>query len=88
MLSIDLVHVPGCDRCASERQQLLDIAHAVAGDELRWRDLSVLEHMEYAVAAGVISLPSLLVNGRLAFSSLPTASQWRYALQRVVAERT
>ena len=77
---VEILHIPGCARCAESRESLREAAQAVAGDELIWRYLNVLEHMDYAVSLGVLSLPALAINGCLAFSSLPTPEQLRRAL--------
>ena len=45
-----------------------------------WRDVNVLEELDYAVTLGVLSMPAVAVNGALKFSSLPTPEQLRAAL--------
>jgi predicted thioredoxin/glutaredoxin len=42
----------------------------------------VLDEMDYAVDHGVLSLPAIVVDGELVFSSLPTPQQLRAALTR------
>ena len=79
-VTIELLHIPGCMRCADSRVALRQAAQAVARDELIWRDLNVIEHMDYAVSLGVVTLPALAINGHLTFSSLPTPDQLRRAL--------
>ena len=59
--------MPGCARCADSREALRKAAQAVARDELIWRDLDVIEHMDYAVTLGVLTLPAVAINGRLVF---------------------
>jgi len=46
-------------RCADSREALRKAAQAVAADELIWRDLDVIEHMDYAVTLGVLTLPAV-----------------------------
>jgi hypothetical protein len=77
---VELLHIPGCVRCADSREALRETAQAVAGEELIWRDLDVIEHMDYAVTLGVLSLPAVAINGHLVFSSLPTPDQLRRVL--------
>jgi hypothetical protein len=77
---VEILHIPGCMRCADSREALREAAQAVAGDELIWRDLDVIEHMDYAVTLGVLNLPALAINGHLVFSTLPTPDQLRRAL--------
>jgi hypothetical protein len=82
LVRVELLHIPGCVRCADSREALRKAARAVAGDELVWRELDVIEHMDYAVSLGVLTLPAVAINGHLAFSSLPTPDQ----LQRALAD--
>lgn len=79
-VTVELLHIPGCERCAESRKALCEAAQVAAGDELVWRDLDVIEHMDYAVSLGVLTLPALAINGHLIFSSLPTPDQLRRAL--------
>jgi glutaredoxin len=79
-VTVELLHIPGCVRCADAREALRAAAQAVAGEKLIWRDLDVIEHMDYAVTLGVLTLPAVAINGRLVFSSLPTPDQLRRAL--------
>lgn len=50
--------------------------------ELEWRDVNVLDDLDYAVDRGVLSLPAIVIDGELVFSSLPTPQQLRAALDR------
>ena len=79
-VTVELLHILGCERCAKSRKALREAAQAVAGDALIWRDLDVIEHLDYAVSLGVLTLPALAINGHLPFSSLPTPDQLRRAL--------
>jgi len=80
-MKVELFHAPGCSRCAAARNDLKAAAEtAVAGVE--WREVNVLDEMDYAVDHGVLSLPAIVVDGELMFSSLPTPQQLRAALTR------
>lgn len=78
-MKVELFHAPGCSRCAAAREDLKAAAQtAVTG--LEWREINVLDEMDYAVDHGVLSLPAIVVDGELVFSSLPTPQQLRAAL--------
>ncbi|MFZ5681787.1 MAG: glutaredoxin [Rhizobiales bacterium 62-47] len=80
-MKVELFYSPGCSQCAVVREDLKATAErTVAGIE--WRELSVLEDLDYAVELGVLSLPAIAVDGELLFSSLPTPHQLRDALIR------
>jgi len=87
-VKIEVIAAPGCKKCASAQGELRAIAAAVLGvDRLVWREVSVLEELDYAVSLGVLSMPAIAVNGELKFSSLPTAEQFRTLLTGLAEPR-
>ncbi|MGE5524180.1 MAG: thioredoxin family protein [Rhodospirillaceae bacterium] len=81
-MKIELIHAAGCEKCRSAAGVLRQVAEEVAGDHLEWRDVNVLDELDYAVSLGVLTLPAVAVNGKIEFSSLPTADELRSVLQR------
>jgi thioredoxin 1 len=76
IVKIELIAANGCSRCTSSKGTLRASAAAIVGEEnLIWREVNILDELDYAVSLGVLSMPALAVNGSLAFSSLPTAAQ-------------
>jgi len=80
-VKIEVIAAPGCKNCAARQTELRDVAASVFGEaNLIWREVNVLDELDYAVALGVLSMPAIAVNGELRFSSLPTRDQFRAAL--------
>jgi thioredoxin 1 len=86
-MKVELFYSPGCPECAAAHATLRTAAQGAIKD-LEWRELNVLEELDYATLLGVITLPSIAVNGELVFTSLPTGEQLREALLRRAGERT
>lgn len=82
MLKIELIASAGCKKCVHARDELKALALEMAGGELEWRDVNVLDELDYAVSLGVLTLPAMAVNGMLVFSSLPTPRQLRAEIAR------
>ena len=80
-MKIELFQAAGCSSCADSRDALKSIAEEMV-PALLWRDVDIMEEFDYAVEIGVMSLPAVAVDGRLAFSSLPTPAQWKKELER------
>lgn len=81
MTTVELFHTGGCKKCAAQREELKAAAeHVVPG--LVWRDIDAAVELDRAVELGVLTLPAVAIDGELAFSSLPTASQLAQALRR------
>jgi thioredoxin 1 len=83
-VQIEVITAPGCQKCARAQAELCAAAASVLGeDNLIWREVNVLEELDYAVALGVLTLPAIAVNGELRFSALPTPEQFRAVLARL-----
>jgi thioredoxin 1 len=82
VLKIELISSSGCKECVQAREELKAVATEVAQGSLQWRDVNVLDELDYAVSLGVLTLPAMAVNGKLAFPSLPTPEQLRTEIVR------
>jgi thioredoxin 1 len=78
-MKIELFHTPGCAKCADSKEGLKATAEQLLPDVV-WRELNVIDELDYAVEVGVLTLPAMAINGELVFSSLPTPRQLRREL--------
>lgn len=78
---LDLFHAAGCVACDAARGALKAAALEEAAD-LVWRDIDILDELDYAVALGVLTLPVIAIDGQLIFAALPTPADLRAALAR------
>ncbi|RLA33002.1 MAG: glutaredoxin [Gammaproteobacteria bacterium] len=75
-IQIEVFSSPDCDRCS----KVFDIVTAVVrdyGDDVAWRNVNVIAELDYAVELGVISMPSIAIDGDLVFTSHPSARKLR-----------
>lgn len=79
-MKIEIFYTPGCSECVAAHDALRKVAQESVKD-LEWRELNVLDDLDYAVELGVLTLPSIAVDGELVFTSMPTATQLREALR-------
>lgn len=73
-MKLEFFYAPDCANCAENQEKLKQAAYEVDAD-LEWRELNVLENMDYAVALGVLTLPAMVIDGTLEFPSLPNVKQ-------------
>ena len=83
-MKVELFQTDGCKSCKAMRETLKSVALAAAPGVV-WRDVDVTAELDYAVEVGVLSLPAMVVDGELVFSSLPTPAQLTKELQRLAA---
>ena len=54
----------------------------MGGDKIQWREVNILEEIDYAVGLGVMTTPSIAINGKLVFAGLPSAKKLRGELEQ------
>jgi len=86
MLRLEIFSSPGCGKCAQAKALLKIVADALGADTVTWRDVDILEEMDYAVEVGVMASPAIAIDGELVFSSLPSADRLRAELVRRIGK--
>ncbi|WP_340522334.1 thioredoxin family protein [Cupriavidus necator] len=81
-IKVEVFSVPGCSSCDQSRQLLKAVAAEFGEDQVVWRDVNILEEMDYAVELGVLVTPAIAIDGELVFPQLPSAARLREALAR------
>ena len=80
-MKVELFQSSGCKRCAAARDELKALAERVVPG-VDWRIVDAAAEIDYAVEVGVMSLPAVVIDGELVFSSLPTGEQLSRELRR------
>ena len=81
MLKVEVFSSPGCGKCGHAKATLQKIVEEMGRDRIEWREVNVLEELDYAVSLGVLSTPAIAINGELQFASLPSAKALRRELE-------
>jgi predicted DsbA family dithiol-disulfide isomerase len=81
VITVEVFTSPGCAKCGEAKRRLRRAAAEAGGDRVRWREVSVLDELERAVALGVLSAPAIAIDGELAFATLPSPRALRRALE-------
>ena len=63
-----------CSACVDRHAELRSAAQAMATD-LGWREINVLESLDPAVGLDVVTLPSIVIDGELVLTAMPTVAQ-------------
>lgn len=78
-MKVEMFYTPGCAACVAQHDELRAAAEAIVKD-LEWHDINILDDVDRAVDLGVLTLPSIVIDGALTFTSMPTVAQLRKAL--------
>ncbi len=84
-INVEVFSSPGCSKCGHARELLKKIAQEKGGDCLRWREVDILEELDYAVQLGVLSTPAIAIDGELIFTGLPSARKLQILLEQRIS---
>jgi len=71
-LQIEVFTAPGCGKCGQAKTRLKRVVEELKLDGIAWREVNILEELDYAVDLGVLSTPAIAMNGKLVFVGLPS----------------
>ena len=80
-MKIEIFSAKGCQKCEASQAELHEVAVGMVPG-VQWRLVNVLDELDYAVNLGVLRLPSVVIDGEVLFTSLPTARQLRAVLEK------
>ena len=78
-MKVELFVVPGCPACVAADAELRTAAQGAVKD-LEWHEVNVVDNLDHAVELGVLTLPSIVIDGELVFTWMPTIAELREAL--------
>jgi len=79
-LQVEIFSSPGCGKCAHAKDILRRMAQELGDDTVVWREVNILEELDYAVELGVLSTPAIAIDGQLVFPALPSPNRLRAEL--------
>lgn len=81
MIQVEVFSSPGCSKCSHGKEVLRQLVEEIGSDRIQWREVNILQELDHAVELGVLSTPSIAINGQLVFTSLPSARKLRAELE-------
>lgn len=84
-IKVEVFTSPGCSKCGQAKDVLRKLAEEIGGGRIEWREVNVLDKLDYAVNLGVLSTPAIAIDGELTFTGLPSVRKLRGELERRLA---
>jgi len=85
MTDVKVFSTPGCAGCARTKQIVSELL--VEFPELDWEEIDLTEQPELAGRYGIMSVPAVVINGRLEFTGVPSKEALRRKLRRIDSDR-
>ena len=80
-MKVEVLHAPGCAKCLGQLPSLQAAARQ-ADPNVEWKELDIVQAIDYAVELGVLRAPAVAIDGELAFASLPTPEALSAAMRK------
>ena len=79
-IKVEAFSSPGCGKCAQAREMLKTMVEEFGEKRVTWRDVNILDEVDYAVELGILSAPAIAIDGELVFPALPSPHRLRAEL--------
>jgi len=77
---VEVLTASGCSRCQKTKALALSVIAEFDESRIEYREINVVEAIDYAVELGVLSTPAIAIDCELVFPLLPSASKLRSAI--------
>ncbi len=84
-IKVEVFASPGCGKCGQAKEVLRKLSGQLGARRVQWREVNVLEELDYAVELGVLATPAIAIDGVLVFTGLPPVRKLRGELERRLA---
>lgn len=76
---VQVLSTPGCAGCAQTKRLVTRVLEQLPG--LDWEEIDLTEQPELAAEYGIMSVPAVVIDGRLAFTGVPKEEALRQKLR-------
>lgn len=84
-IEVEVFSSPGCSKCGHAKDVLRKLVEQLGDNKIHWREVNILDEMDHAIELGVLSTPSIAIDGELVFTSLPSAKKLNAELENRIA---
>lgn len=85
MAAVQVLSAPGCAGCARAKELITKVLEEFPA--LEWEEIDLAEHPEVAAEYGIVSVPAVLIDGRLEFVGVPKEQALRERLRALAVRR-
>ena len=80
-IKIEVFSSPGCSKCGHAKELLRKMVAEMDQKRIVWREVNILEELDYSVKLGVLSTPAIAIDNELVFSGLPSSRKLQAYLE-------
>lgn len=77
---VEVLTASGCGRCQKIKALAKAVIAELNDDRVRYKEINVVDEIDYAVSLGVMSTPAIALDGELVFAAPPSKAKLRQAI--------
>jgi thiol-disulfide isomerase/thioredoxin len=77
---VELLTASGCGRCQKIKALAKAVIAELNDDRVRYKEINVVDEIDYAVSLGIMSTPAIALNSELVFVAPPSKTKLRQAI--------
>lgn len=85
MARVQVLSTPGCVGCAHAKHLIADVLAEYP--ELDWEEIDLTEQPELAAHYGIMSVPAIIIDGAVAFTTVPRPDALRTRIAAAATAR-
>jgi thiol-disulfide isomerase/thioredoxin len=83
---VEVLTASGCGRCQKTKTLAKAVIAELNDSRVSYREINVVEEIDYAVRLGVMSTPAIALDGELVFAAPPSKAKLRQAILDCMGE--
>lgn len=83
---VEVLTASGCSGCQKAKALARNVIAMFDDERIQYREINVVEEIDYAVRLGVTSTPAIALNGKLTFPAIPSKTGLRRAIQQCLTD--
>lgn len=80
LMFVEVLTASGCGRCQKTKTLAKEVIADLNDSRVSYREINVVEEIDYAVRLGVMSTPAIALDGELVFAAPPSKAKLRRAI--------
>ena len=85
---IELFSASTCHRCSKAKKKVQKLVEDFADDRMVYREVDVVDELDYAVSLGILITPTIAINGQLVFAGMPSLKRLEDEIRTRLASLT
>lgn len=77
---VEVLTASGCGHCQKARALVKETIAELGDHQVQYREINVVEEIDYAVRLGLLSTPAIALDGKLVFPAPPSKAKLRQAI--------